>query len=147
LDDQKYQPQRHAEGLHDSYFEKSKLIRSAARPDDPSAGKARERRLAMPIFRLAPIVLEPLMKTGPRRRSRKRSGSKRRTSSPLEFYVQDANHNMADFKSGKALLRPPWVDEIVTICFLDTDAKAPPRGHVRTASGKTLSLPGFSDPV
>ena len=56
--------------------------------------------------------------------------------------VEAATLTMVDVRPGRRLLFSPWLDDVVTSCWLDPEAAIPPAGHLTTASGKTIEIPG-----
>lgn len=54
--------------------------------------------------------------------------------------VEGATLKMVDFRPGQKLLFSPLLDDVVTSCLIDKDAKAPPAAHLVTAGGKALKV-------
>jgi hypothetical protein len=55
--------------------------------------------------------------------------------------VEGATLQMQDVKPGKKLnIFSPWLDDVVTSCLIDREAKAPPQGHLVMAGGKAIKL-------
>jgi hypothetical protein len=55
--------------------------------------------------------------------------------------VEGATLKMIDVQPGRKLnIFSPWLDEVVTSCQRDTEAQAPPEGHLVTADGKKVKL-------
>lgn len=56
--------------------------------------------------------------------------------------VEAATFKMVDAKPGRPSLFSPWLDQAITSCFPDGDAKSPARGQMLTATGKAIAIPG-----
>lgn len=54
--------------------------------------------------------------------------------------VEGATLKMMDFRPGQKILFWPWLDEVITSCMVDNDAKVPPAGHLVTAGGKNIKV-------
>ncbi|MGY4234989.1 hypothetical protein ACVIIW_003936 [Bradyrhizobium sp. USDA 4449] len=56
--------------------------------------------------------------------------------------VEAATLKMIDAKPSRPTLFSPWLDQVITSCFPDNDAKRPAKGQMLTASGKAIAIPG-----
>jgi hypothetical protein len=80
-----------------------------------------------------------VIKNGPPQ-SRRRVWVEARDELAARHLVKSATLKMVDFTPGKKLIFSPWLDDVVTSCLVDEDAVRPPDGHLRTSTGKTVTL-------
>lgn len=55
--------------------------------------------------------------------------------------VEAATLKMVDVKPRQRLLFSPWLDQVVTSCFPDSDAGKPAKGKLLTTAGKSVAVP------
>jgi hypothetical protein len=97
----------------------------------------------MPVFRLAPIDIRASDEKWQASTLKEPLWVEARDDLAARHLVEAATLTMVDVRPGRRLLFSPWLDDVVTSCWVDTDATTPPVGHLATASGRMIEIPGF----
>ena len=96
----------------------------------------------MPIFKLSPIDIRASDDNWAASTVKETVWVEARDDLAARRLVESATLKMVDVKPGRKLIFSPWLDDVVTSCYPDKEAKAPPANSVLTASGKAIKIPG-----
>jgi hypothetical protein len=95
----------------------------------------------MPVFKLAPIDIRVNDEKWAASNLKEAVWVEARDEMEARNLVEGATLQMQDVKPGKTLnIFSPWLDDVVTSCLIDREAKAPPQGHLGMAGGKAIKL-------
>lgn len=97
----------------------------------------------MQVYRLAPIDIRANDEKWAASNLKEAVWVEARDEMEARHLVESATLQMVDFKPGRKLIFSPWLDDVVTSCYPDREAEAPPRGQLRRQAGKLMALPGF----
>jgi hypothetical protein len=97
--------------------------------------------ILMPVFKLAPIDIRANDEKWGASNLKEVVWAEARDEMEARHLVERATLQMQDVKPGEKLnIFSPWLDDVVTLCLADREAKPPPLGHLVTAGGKAIKL-------